>query len=167
MSYKDILVLLVFYSAVVVIFAIVANQIVQVPRNQTYDQFNENYKQLDKTIFIMYALSTYDSYPDYELIAIRQSLWYYGFFIIFIFLNILFFATIPPIMVFNSFIETRSKIVLIDEIKQQHSLIMAFVSLGEENMNISQDKFVRFLLFVYKNKIRYVDHITEICRRLD
>lgn len=65
MSYKDILVLLVFYSAVVVIFAIIANQIIQIPRNQPYDKYNENYKELDKTIFIMYALSTYDAYPDY------------------------------------------------------------------------------------------------------
>lgn len=44
---------------------------------------------------------------------------------------------------------------------------MSFVSLGEENLNISQERITRFLLFVYKNKLRYIDHITEICRRLD
>ena len=68
---------------------------------------------------------------------------------------------------FNSFRETRSKTILIDEIKQQHSLIMSFVSLGEDNLNISQQKLIRFLLYVYKNKVRYVDYITEVCLKLD
>lgn len=75
-------------------------------------------------------MSTYDSYPDNQLIAIRQSIYIYAFFVIFIFLNVFFFVTIPATIVFNSFRETRSKIILIDEIKQQHSLIMSFVSLG-------------------------------------
>lgn len=75
-------------------------------------------------------MSTYDAYPDNQLIAIRQSTWIYAFFVIFIFLNVFFFVTIPATIVFNSFRETRSKIILIDEIKQQHSLIMSFVSLG-------------------------------------
>lgn len=115
----------------------------------------------------MYALSTYDAYPDNQLVAIRAHNWNYVFFIAFIILNIFFFATIPPTLVFNSFRETRSKIVLVDEIKQQHSLLMSFVSLGEDNLNISIDKLIRFLIYVYKNKVRYVDHITDICRSLD
>ena len=44
---------------------------------------------------------------------------------------------------------------------------MSFVSLGEQNLNITQNKLIKFLLFVYKNKVRYVDHITEICLKLD
>lgn len=85
----------------------------------------------------------------------------------FIIFNVFFFVTIPTSIFFNSFRETRSKILLIDEIKQQHSLIMCFVSLGEENLNISQEKMISFLLSVYKNKVRYVDYITEICLKLD
>lgn len=115
----------------------------------------------------MYALSTSDAYPDNQLVAIRAHNWNYVFFIAFIILNIFFYATIPPTLVFNSFRETRSKIVLVDKIKQQHSLLMSFVSLGEDNLNISIDKLIRFLIYVYKNKVRYVDHITDICRSLD
>lgn len=37
---------------------------------------------------------------------------------------------------------------------------MSFVCLGEDNFNINQNKLIRFLLYVYKNKVRYVDHIT-------
>lgn len=112
-------------------------------------------------------MSSYDAYPDNQLVGIRTSLWVYAYFICFIFLNVFFFVTIPATIVYNSFRETRSKIILIDEIKQQHSLIMSFVSLGENNLNITQNKLIRFLLYVYKNKVRYVDHITEICLKLD
>lgn len=75
-------------------------------------------------------MSSYDAYPDNQLVGIRTSLWVYAYFICFIFLNVFFFVTIPATIVYNSFRETRSKIILIDEIKQQHSLIMSFVSLG-------------------------------------
>lgn len=44
---------------------------------------------------------------------------------------------------------------------------MSFVCLGEENLNITMNKLIRFLLYVYKNKVRYVDYITEICLKLD
>lgn len=103
MAYKDIFVLLFFYASVLVGFSIIANQIIQLPDNVAVDEFSNNYRELDKTVFIMYALSTYDAFPDNQLVAIRNSLWIYGFFICFIILNIFFFATIPPILVFNSF----------------------------------------------------------------
>ena len=118
-------------------------------------------------IFIMYVLSSYDGFPETQFPAIRESFGIYWFFILFIFLNNFLFLTIPTTILFNSFRETRSKIILIDEIKQQHSLILAFVSLGEENFNISQDKLIKFLLYVYKYKVRYVDYITEVCLKLD
>ncbi len=51
----------------------------------------------------MYVLSTYDAYPDNQLIAIRTSVWVYALFVIFIFLNVFFFVTIPATIVFNSF----------------------------------------------------------------
>lgn len=166
-AYKDVFVFLFFYTCVIVGFAVVANQIIQLPQDAGEDPYTSNYRQLDKTIFIMYVMSSYDAYPDNQLVGIRTSLWIYAFFIIFIFLNVFFFVTIPATIVYTSFRETRSKIILIDEIKQQHSLIMSFVSLGEHNLNITQNKLIRFLLYVYKNKVRYVDHITEICLKLD
>lgn len=64
----------------------------------------------------MYILTTFDAYPDNQLVGIKIQLWLYGFFIVFIFMNALFFVTIPANVLFNSIIETRSKSVIIDEI---------------------------------------------------
>ena len=136
--YKDIAVYIAFYSLIIVIFAVIANQVIEIPEGTEYDKFRDNYSSLGKCIFVFYVLSSYDSYPDNQMVAIKQSMWIYAFFIFFIILNVFFFVTIPTTILFNSFRETRSKTILIDEIKQQHSLIMSFVSLGEENLNISQ-----------------------------
>jgi hypothetical protein len=102
-AYKDILVFLFFYTCIIVGFGVVCHQIVQLPDDVEVDEFTNNYRDLGKTIFIMYVMSTYDAYPDNQLVAIRTSLWIYGFFIIFIFLNVFFFVTIPATIVFNSF----------------------------------------------------------------
>lgn len=102
-AYKDVLVFLFFYTCVIVGFAIVANQIIQLPADAGEDPLSSNYRELDKTIFILYVMSSYDAYPDNQLVAIKQSLWIYGFFICFIFLNVFFFVTIPATIVFSSF----------------------------------------------------------------
>ena len=81
-----------------------------------YDDFTGNYPELGKAIFIMYVLTTFDAYPDNQLVAIRINIWIYAFFIIFIFLNALFFVTIPTNVLLNSIKETRSKTIIIDEI---------------------------------------------------
>ena len=94
-------------------------------------------------------------------------MWYYPFFIAFIFLNCFYFVTIPTTVIFASFKSFRSKIVLIDEIKQRNSLLLCFVCLGEKNLSIKSEVFHRFMLYIYKNKIRLVDHIKELSFRLD
>ena len=43
-----------------------------------------------------------------------------------------------------------------DELKQQHSLIIAFVTLAQENSNMSMSTFIHFLNYLYRYKIRYV-----------
>lgn len=96
------------------IFAIIANQVIEIPEGTQYDRFRDDYTGLGKCIFIIYVMSSYDSYPDNQIVAIRQSLWIYAFFIFFIFLNVFFFVTIPTTILFNSFRETRSKTILID-----------------------------------------------------
>lgn len=113
-SYKDFFVYIFFYTIVIVGFAVIANQLIILPEDAGEDPLTNNYRELDKTIFIMYVMSSYDSYPDNQLIAIKTSLWIYGFFICFIFLNVFFFVTIPATVLFGSFRETRSKIILID-----------------------------------------------------
>lgn len=54
-----------------------------------------------------------------------------------------------------------------DEIRQKHSLVLAFVTLAENETNLSIEKLMKFLLFLYRYKIRYVEFITDICLRLD
>jgi hypothetical protein len=124
---------------------------------------------LNRMIFIVYVTATYDSYPDNQLVALRQSIWYYAFFIIFIFLNMFLYSSIPGSLIFNKFRSTRSKIILIDEIKQQHSMILAYVTLGEfdKNYKISSGKITRFLMFLYKNRLRYLDYVSEIYGIID
>lgn len=81
--------------------------------------------------FLIYVLASYDAWPDYEILAVTSgSKWYYVFFVAFIFLNCFYFVTIPTTVIFASFKSSRSKLVLIDEIKQQNSLLLCFVTLG-------------------------------------
>lgn len=41
------------------------------------------------------------------------------------------------------------------------------MSLGEENYHIESSVLIRFLLHMYRNKVRYVNYISEICHTLD
>lgn len=77
------------------------------------------------------------------------------------------FSSIPGSLIYLKFRDTRSKIILIDEIRQQHSLILAFVTLAERDANLSIQKLIKFLLYMYRYKIRYVEYITDICLKLD
>ena len=167
-AYIDIFVYLIFYTTIIIVFGIMANQFIEFPPNQVYDNYTGNYPELGKAIFIMYVLTTFDAYPDNQLVAIRINTWIYAFFIIFIFLNALFFVTIPTNILLSSIKETRSKTIIIDEIEQQHNLIMAFIALGGDYMKkITYAKLVRFLLYIFNNEARYIDNITEICKSLD
>lgn len=65
-------------------------------------------------IFITYILGTYDSYPDNQLPAIEQNAWYYPMFILYIFLNMFIFSSIPGSLIFESFKETKGKKLLLD-----------------------------------------------------
>ncbi len=51
----------------------------------------------------MYVLSTYDNYPDNQLLPIQASPGIYIFFIIFILLNFFLFVTIPTAVIFDSY----------------------------------------------------------------
>ena len=100
--YIDIFVYLIFYTIIIILFAIIANQFIVFPPNQVYDNFTGNYGALGKAIFIMYVLTTFDAYPDNQLVAIKINIWNYAFFIVFIFLNAIFFVTIPTNILLSS-----------------------------------------------------------------
>ena len=104
----------VFYFLVVVVFGLIANVFISVPESMQVDRFQSNYNSLGHMIFIIYVTGSYDSYPDNQLKAFEISEWFELFFIVFIFLNMFLFSSIPGSLLFDSYIETRSKYILID-----------------------------------------------------
>lgn len=123
----------VFEIVIVLLFALVGNILIDVPQGTTTDPFTNNYSSLSHMIFIIYVTGSYDAFPDNQLVAFQISQWFKLFFLGFVFLNMFLFSSIPGSLLFDCFIETRSKYILLDEIKMQHSLILAFVSLGDKN----------------------------------
>ena len=78
------------------------------------DPYKNKFNDLDKMVFIMYVTGTYDAYPDNQVPAIQSSTYYYAFFILFIFLNMFIFSSIPGSLIFDKFRETRGKLQLLD-----------------------------------------------------
>ena len=60
-----------FYSLVIICFAVIANQIIEIPEGTEFNRYTDNYGNLGKSIYIVYVLSTYDAYPDNQLIGVR------------------------------------------------------------------------------------------------
>lgn len=118
-------------------------------------------------IFIVYITASYDVFPDNQMLAIQNNQPNYIFFIVFAFANMFLFSSIPGELIYIKFVDTRSKILLAEDIQQQQSLILAFVTLAEDESNLSINKLIKFLLFVYRYKIRYIEYITNICLKLD
>ena len=104
----------VFYLLVVVVFGLVAFVFIEVPEGMAVDRFQSNYNNLGHMIFIIYVTGSYDSYPDNQLKAFEISELLEVFFIGFIFLNMFLFSSIPGSLLFDSYIDTRSKYILID-----------------------------------------------------
>jgi hypothetical protein len=153
--------------SIVLSFAILANQFIQFPADYQYDIYTGNYPDFSKAYYLIYIITSYDAYPDNQLVALRWSQWTNAIFLPYVILNMFVFVTIPGAIIFSSFRQNRSYVILMDEIRQQHSLVLAFVSLGEDNYHIENDILIRFLIYMYKNKARYVNDITEICLMLD
>jgi hypothetical protein len=102
-AYKDILVYISFYACVIVGFAFVGNQIIDLPPGTVLDQYTNDYTSFVKSIYITYVMSSYDAYPDNQLASIKWNIWIYAYVLIFVLLNIFFFVTIPSILILNSF----------------------------------------------------------------
>lgn len=173
-AYKDILVYFIFFASVIVGYSFIGNQALTFDPNfkdpkfpQNVDSYKTNYDDLGRMIFMLYVTATFDSYPDNQTLIIQNFEPNYIYYIVFIFANMFLFSSIPGTLIYLKFRETRSRILLIDEIRQQHSLILGFVTLAENEANLPIEKLIKFLLYLYKYKIRYVEYITDICLRLD
>jgi hypothetical protein len=167
-------VFIIYYAIIIVGFAFVGSQALSFDAAFTdpaaplkMDPYISNYGELKTMIFNVYAMATYDYFPDHQLLAVQNYQPNYIYFIVFVFFNMFLFASIPGSLIYNKFRETRSKYILVDEIKQQHSLILGFVSLAQEENNLSIEELIKFLFSFYRKKIRYVEYITEICLKLD
>jgi hypothetical protein len=166
-AYEQFLVFIVFECVVVFIFALVGNVLIEVPEGTATDSFTNNYSSLGHMIFIMYVTGSYDAFPDNQLLAFSISQWFEIFFLLFVFLNMFLFSSIPGSLLFDCFIETRSKYILLDEIKMQHSLILAFISLGDRNYEIDIQVIIHFLNHLFAHQTAAVDAVTELCLKMN
>jgi hypothetical protein len=114
LAYKDFIVFITVYALIILSFALMQNQFFGFLPDAQINDYKENYGDFIKSIYITYVNSSYDSYPDNQLAVIRWSEWCYALVIAFVLLNMFFFVTIPGTIFFNSFRDTRSKIMLVD-----------------------------------------------------
>ena len=75
--------------------------------------------------------------------------------------------TIPTTVMFNSFKKTRSVLMLMDEIRQQDSLLLCFVCLSEDGLFVRSEIFQQFMMYTYRNKLNLIDHVKELSSRLE
>jgi hypothetical protein len=137
-AYKDVLVYFIFFTTIIVGYAFIGNHTLTFDPNfkdpsfpQNVDPYKSNYSDLGHMIFMVYVSGTFDSYPDNQILIIQNFEPNYIYYIVFVFANMFLFSSIPGSLIYLKFRETRSRILLIDEIRQQHSLILAFVTLVE------------------------------------
>lgn len=142
-AYKDILVYLIFYTTIIVAYAFIGSKTLTFDPSfvdpnfpQLVDPYRSNYTNLSSMIFIVYVTATYDAYPDNQTLAIQNQETNYIYFLVFVFLNMFLFSSIPGSLIYFRFKEKRSKIILIDEIKQHHSLLLAFVTLANQHSKL-------------------------------
>jgi hypothetical protein len=49
----------------------------------------------------------------------------------------------------------------------KNSLIVAFITIGEENYQMDIEKVIEFLLSFYEYRVRFIDAVTTICMKLN
>lgn len=87
-------------------------------------------------------------------------------YLFFILLNMFMFVNIPTSLLFQTFKESKSKTILVEEIKQQNSMILSFVCLSKNEQQISRDRVLKFLLYCY-DKDYFLDFVIRVVAQLD
>lgn len=79
-SYKDSLVYIIFFSIVVIGYALIGSRSLTFDSSfkdpsvsQPFDVYKTNYNDLRYMIFTVYVTATYDSYPDNQLLVLQNS----------------------------------------------------------------------------------------------
>jgi hypothetical protein len=111
-AYKDVLVYIVFYAFIIVGWALIGCQTLNFDPTysnpnplytQYMDPYKNNYSNLGSMIFVVYVASTYDSFPDNQILAMQNSEANFIYFAIFVFLNMFLFSSIPGSLLFLKF----------------------------------------------------------------
>ena len=80
-AYKDIFAFILYYSIIIVIFAIIGSRTLTFDKNFVDpdpnfanvpygpDQYFNNYNDLSRMIYHVYGLATWDYYPDFQILA--------------------------------------------------------------------------------------------------
>jgi hypothetical protein len=114
-AYKEILSFIIYYSIIISVFALIGSQTITFDPNfvdpdplwsnvpYPADPYYNNYNDLSRMFYHIYGLSTWDFYPDFQLLAVQNYEPNYIFFIIFIFFNMFLFAAIPGAVIYHKF----------------------------------------------------------------
>ena len=77
--YKDIIVYIIYYSIIIGGFALIGTKTLRFDPNRNFpdsefnfDFYMSNYNNLSMMIFQTYVLSTYDNYPDNQMLAFQN-----------------------------------------------------------------------------------------------
>jgi len=110
LAYKILFVFVVYYLIIIFVFALIGsrtltfNPIFVDPTNPiSFDNYKSNYNHLGYMIYQVYAVATYDFYPDNAILAVQNYEPNYIFFIVFIFLNMFIFVSIPGGLIYAKF----------------------------------------------------------------
>ncbi len=78
-AYKDIVVFILYYSAIIFAFVLIGTYTLTFDPNYVepntlyaFDEYKSNYNDLSKMVFQVYALATYDNYPDNQTLAVQN-----------------------------------------------------------------------------------------------
>ena len=161
--------MIVFFISITLFFAVLGWKFIGDMDNEVeFDQYSSNFSEILTSFNIMYALISFDGYPDCMLPSISVSPYYLIYFIIYLSLFILLFVPVPVAFVFEAFRSHRSKLVIMDRIKQREALLNAFICLDLENSkSVDQQTFTDFMKIAYMNKGRYIKRIRELYLQID
>ena len=125
-AYEEILAFIIYYSIIIVTFALIASQTITFNPNfidpdphwqnvpEAPDMYYNNYNQLSRMIYHVYGLATWDFFPDFQLLAVQNYEPNYIFFIVFVFFSMFLFKAIPGAVIYTKFRETRSRYIILD-----------------------------------------------------
>ncbi|EGR34811.1 hypothetical protein IMG5_001520 [Ichthyophthirius multifiliis] len=117
-------------------------------KKKKYQKINKknNFSNILNSFNLLFAMISFDGYPECILPSITYSRYYLIYFISYVTLQLFIFVPIPVAVVFESYCRSRSKYVLQDRIKQRECLLASFISI-DFNEQVKQ-------IYKHKNKLK-------------